>query len=1118
VRAVLTYRVPLFVALSALLLAGGCWQRPAPVVPDQPDGGDVGLPRGNDVVLVADGPDDWIAGEAIAAPPSREPVADVNAGQSVRGVLHATLGLKDPAAHDFVITPDGRSMITTGDPGRASFTVWDLASGKVVREIPARGVDPQSIHVWAVSPDGKTLVASAPNDGVALWDLASGAMRRRLEIDRFVKRAAFALNGKLLFVQNSNGVTRHGLDGSRRAASERRLLQDEGLAVTADGKTVAVPGDKGSISLLDGKTLRLLRTIPGHKGIVNGLAFSPDGKTLASVCSKGQILLHDLAGQGDPREVKPAVPDNHYTVAFSPSGRLLAVGGSGVTLHDVATGKVQVRFHDVAYLTGHVAFSSDGSTLAANSTAFPGVWFWRLSGGAESKSLPRADLAWAAAVAPKGVRAAIRDGKGLHLVRLADGVPERTLHVKQNHRPAAAFSRDGSVLAYSPDEERVVLVETADGKQRATLDTKELGEVKSMTFSPDGGQLALTNGDRVQRWDLGQAPSSRPDDHKGRSVASMAFSPDGKRLALGVKSALRVRDLGKGEPAWAVLAHEGYVEWASFSGDGRRLLTCASHSLDRAARLWDADGKLLLTLRHAARPTIAFLTPDDALAITITEDGVIRAHDAATGKWVGKRPGPAVSDPPVIAPDRSAVLVAGHKAFHLIDVGTLKPGSFDGRPDAEPSPAQPTPSFVPDRLTITADARIVKAAFSADSKRLVALSDDKEVFVWDAVSGKLTRSFASGIADPLCLALSADGKRLAVGARDTIIYLFDLDAGRLEKTLRGHKSFVRAVALSPDGKRLASAIGGTVPTEVLLWDVAAGKSERTVLGGGGPIVDHLAFTSGGDLLVGAGAVRRFAPSGAERPALPHPNSLTFVAASPDGKWIAASDTVARSKGDVTVWDADGKSRHKLPCPDDRLTMLAFGDGDVLAVSTWSVTFWDARAGKKLGQIPGTLLALSPDGKTAVTTDSIQRKGVRLRDVTALRDDALQKALAPAMALTSDGEVSRGADGVRVELTVRGPDSIAALAALAEMPGPFALELGDADLITADVIRALSGLKRLQRLKVRGAGWSDEHLATMAALPMLEGLDLSGCERLTPEGLRTVTGVKRLKELKLPTPR
>src|SRR5262249_44753856 len=162
-------------------------------------------------------------------------------------------------------------------------------------------------------------------------------------------------------------------------------------------------------------------------------------------------------------------------------------------------------------------------------------------------------------LAPKGARAAIHDEKGLHVVALAGGKTERTLPVKEAHRPAAAFSRDGSVLAYTPDEERVELIEAATGKHKATLDTKEFGKVSSLAFSPDGGQLAMTNGDRVRRWDLGGTPKARPDDHEGLRTRAMAFAPDGKRLAVGIESALRVLDAEKGGPAWTVLAHEGEV-------------------------------------------------------------------------------------------------------------------------------------------------------------------------------------------------------------------------------------------------------------------------------------------------------------------------------------------------------------------------------------------------------------------------------------------------------------------------------------------------------------------------------------------------------------------------------
>jgi WD40 repeat protein len=82
------------------------------------------------------------------------------------------------------------------------------------------------------------------------------------------------------------------------------------LALSPDGRVLAVEGPKGSILLWDlcrGKELRPLR---GHMHEVQSLAFSPDGRLLASGSADGTVLLWDTAAilKGSPRLEKKLSP------------------------------------------------------------------------------------------------------------------------------------------------------------------------------------------------------------------------------------------------------------------------------------------------------------------------------------------------------------------------------------------------------------------------------------------------------------------------------------------------------------------------------------------------------------------------------------------------------------------------------------------------------------------------------------------------------------------------------------------------------------------------------------------------------------------------------------------
>jgi WD40 repeat protein len=81
------------------------------------------------------------------------------------------------------------------------------------------------------------------------------------------------------------------------------------------------------------------------------------------------------------------------------------------------------------------------------------------------------------------------------------------------------------------------------------------------------------------------------------------------------------------------LEHEGAVEEASFSPDGRRVVTA---SADHSARVWDAETGVQLTppLKHGAGVAYASFSPDGRRVVTGSRQGTARVWDAISGEPV----------------------------------------------------------------------------------------------------------------------------------------------------------------------------------------------------------------------------------------------------------------------------------------------------------------------------------------------------------------------------------------------------------------------------------------------------------------------------------------------------
>src|SRR5262249_52937661 len=122
------------------------------------------------------------------------------------------------------------------------------------------------------------------------------------------------------------------------------------------------------------------------------------------------------------------------------------------------------------------------------------------------------------------------------------------------------------------------------------------------------------------------------------------------------------------------------------------------------------------------------------------------------------------------------------------------------------------------------------ALCSADGKAILAGGDDREVRLWDVVTGKEIRRVARLDSPLRSMALSRNGRWLVTGtghhvtqdkktvARDCLVQLWNLDDGAELAHLEGHESPVASVAISDGGSRILS---GAPHDRVRLWDVAA---------------------------------------------------------------------------------------------------------------------------------------------------------------------------------------------------------------------------------------------------------------------------------------------------------
>ena len=174
--------------------------------------------------------------------------------------------------------------MNTGDVWVAGVHLWDVASGRFLRRIPAHQGWIDSLDF---SPDGRTLATTGIEVVVRVWSVADGRevvpqVGHRTAINHLV----VATDGRTVFTAGLDGTVREwdAASGRDRGIFARFPGYIHGMAVAPNGKSLVVSALFDGVTLRDVAGRRLVRRFEHDEpeSPVHGLAFAPDGRTLVS--------------------------------------------------------------------------------------------------------------------------------------------------------------------------------------------------------------------------------------------------------------------------------------------------------------------------------------------------------------------------------------------------------------------------------------------------------------------------------------------------------------------------------------------------------------------------------------------------------------------------------------------------------------------------------------------------------------------------------------------------------------------------------------------------------------------------------------------------------------------
>ena len=445
------------------------------------------------------------------------------------------------------LSGDGQKLALCSDSS-SRVEILDVPSGDSRHELK----HPNGVLAVAWSPDARWLATGCLDANVYLWDTETGQRRQVLSGHR-------GSVAEVLFLGDEQLLASVSWDGTTRlwdTHTGRPLVSMAGGAsfTKFNPRTRRLGGQYREWSQLDLYEVVLptaMRTFAEptteRRGGLNFVDFSPDERWLVSGASDGVRVWNLTEGRPAahlPMEMALTVlftPDGGSLVTCAWSGLLrwpmtrpaedeLQLGPPTAAAPALTRPKIFVRAgligSNTVFTTMHlepiqgyrsgtnflqlagseyttsIAASADGKWIAAGSWNRPKVRLWDAQNGKMIRQLPTLDSTLVA-FTPDSRWLVSGASDEYCFWDVATG--ERGLRIARaragNIWGPMAFTRDGKVMVIARSRWLVQLLETASGRELASLEQPEAGAVAWLAFNPSGTQLAVAS-DVVHVWDL----------------------------------------------------------------------------------------------------------------------------------------------------------------------------------------------------------------------------------------------------------------------------------------------------------------------------------------------------------------------------------------------------------------------------------------------------------------------------------------------------------------------------------------------------------------------------------------------------------------------------------------
>ncbi|MEA3440877.1 MAG: peptidoglycan-binding protein [Chloroflexota bacterium] len=311
-----------------------------------------------------------------------------NTNNDSQQFLYTFNDVSDKGYSHFAVSQDERKLAAVAS---SQIEIWDTGAGLLLE----KSWEVEDVDGLAFRPgdDGGTL-ASWNSRRVQFWDTSSGELI-----------AEYAQPG------SSAEVLQVAFSASSTSAGQ-----------TLPGRLLAAGRADGTVELWDTATGQKLLDLDEMQVSVSGLVFDKSGELLAVGSKDGTTRIWDMSGENPTLVQEFSAPITMASLAITPDGTSLAIGGHNATrsgaaleIRDVQSG---TRIHSLPTELKNIlalTFSPDGVQLAVGDET-PGLQVWDFTGGDRLVDIQLNSRAGAEALeySPDGRMLVVVTGKELH--------------------------------------------------------------------------------------------------------------------------------------------------------------------------------------------------------------------------------------------------------------------------------------------------------------------------------------------------------------------------------------------------------------------------------------------------------------------------------------------------------------------------------------------------------------------------------------------------------------------------------------------------------------------------------------------------------------------------------